>query len=62
MGDQTIARQLPAHKTQQTEKIHTDNHASSGIRKHDTSVQVGEDTSCLRPRGHCDRLNKETSK
>jgi hypothetical protein len=35
----------------------TDIHASSGIRNHDPSVQAGEDSSYLRPRGHCDRLN-----
>jgi hypothetical protein len=27
----------------------------SGIRIHDPSVRAGEDSSCLRPRGHCDR-------
>jgi hypothetical protein len=27
----------------------------SGIRTHDHSVGAGEDISCLRPRGHCDR-------
>jgi hypothetical protein len=31
-------------------------HASSGIRTHDPSVRAGEDSSRLRPRGHCDRL------
>jgi hypothetical protein len=35
----------------------TDIHASSGIRTHDPSVRAGEDSSCLRPRGHCDRHN-----
>jgi hypothetical protein len=29
--------------------------ALSGIRAHDPSVRVSEDSSCLRPRGHCDR-------
>jgi hypothetical protein len=32
----------------------TDIHALSGIRTHDSSVQASEDSSCLRPRGHCD--------
>jgi hypothetical protein len=32
---------------------HTNIHASSGIRNHDLSVGAGEDSSCLRPRGHC---------
>jgi hypothetical protein len=35
--------------------IHTDIHALSGIRTHDSSVRAGEDSSCLRPHGHCDR-------
>jgi hypothetical protein len=29
--------------------------ASGGIRTQDPSVSAGEDSSCLRPRGHCDR-------
>jgi hypothetical protein len=28
----------------------------SGIQIHDPSVRVSDDSSCLRPRGHCDRL------
>jgi hypothetical protein len=32
-------------------------HALSGIRTHDTSVGASEDSSCLRPRGHCDWLS-----
>jgi hypothetical protein len=34
---------------------HTDIQASTGIRTHDPNVQASEDSSCLRPRGHCDR-------
>jgi hypothetical protein len=30
-------------------------HALSGIRTHDSSVRASEESSCLRPRGHCDR-------
>jgi hypothetical protein len=37
-----------------TEGMHTDIHASSWIRTHDSSVQASENSSCLRPRGHCD--------
>jgi hypothetical protein len=37
-----------------TEQKHTDIHASSWIRTQDPSVQAGDDSSCLRPRGHCD--------
>jgi hypothetical protein len=32
-----------------------DIHALSGNRTHDPSVSASEDSSCLRPRGHCDR-------
>jgi hypothetical protein len=39
----------------QTQNKHTDIHASSGIWTHDPSVRTREDSSCLRPRGHCDR-------
>jgi hypothetical protein len=36
---------------------HTPNiHVLSGIRTHDPSVRTSEDSSCLRPRGYCDRL------
>jgi hypothetical protein len=49
-GDQNVARPLPTHTTTQT-----DMHASSGIRTHDPLVRASEDSSCLRPHGHCDR-------
>jgi hypothetical protein len=46
-GDQSaVARPLPTH---------TDNHASSGIRTRDPRVRASEDSSCLRPLGHCDQ-------
>jgi hypothetical protein len=32
----------------------TDIHALSGIRTHNPSVRASEDSSCLRPRSHCD--------
>jgi hypothetical protein len=51
-GDFPVARPLPAHRTTQTESTQADTHALSGIRTHDPSVRVGEDGSCLRPRGH----------
>jgi hypothetical protein len=38
-----------------TESTHIDNHTSSGIRTQDPSVRAGEDGSCLRQLGHCDR-------
>jgi hypothetical protein len=39
----------------------TDIHALSGIRTHDPSVRASRDSSCLRPRGHCDRHHGTTS-
>jgi hypothetical protein len=33
----------------------TDIHLLSGTRTHDPSVRTGEEGSCLRPRGQCDR-------
>jgi hypothetical protein len=39
--------------------LHTDIHASSGIRTHDPSVRASEDSSCFRPRGHCDRPSED---
>jgi hypothetical protein len=35
---------------------HTDIHALSRIRTHYPSVRASEDSSCLTPHGHCDRL------
>jgi hypothetical protein len=38
-----------------TEYTHADIHALSGIRTHDPSVRVGEDSSSFGQRGPCDR-------
>jgi hypothetical protein len=38
-----------------TQTQNTDINALSGIRNHDSSVRASEDSSCLRPHGHCDR-------
>jgi hypothetical protein len=54
-SDQPVTKPLPTHRTTQTQNKRTDIHASSEIRTHDPSVRSGEDGSCLRPRGHCDR-------
>jgi hypothetical protein len=44
------------HRTTQTQNKRTQtSKASSGIRTHDPSVRVGKDSSCLRPRRHCER-------
>jgi hypothetical protein len=43
------------HRTTQTEEMWRDIHASIAIRTHDPSAWAGEDISCLRPPGHCDR-------
>jgi hypothetical protein len=52
MSDQPATRPLPNKNTEQTQ---TDIHASSGIRTHGPSVRASEDSSCLRPRSHCDQ-------
>jgi hypothetical protein len=50
------ARRNAATYTQtQTQNKHTDHHALSGIRTHDPIVRAGKNSSCLWPRGHCDR-------
>jgi hypothetical protein len=43
-------------------RINTNIHASSEIRTHDPSVPEGEDSSCLRPRGHCVRQDVALAK
>jgi hypothetical protein len=60
---------LPTHRTTVTQNRHTRIHTLIGIRTHDPSVRASEYSSCLRPRGHCDRtvtnlfpLPKTTSK
>jgi hypothetical protein len=45
-----IARPLPTHMIERT-----DIRPFTGILTHDASFRVGKDSSCLRPRGHCDR-------
>jgi hypothetical protein len=44
------------HTEQHKHRIDADIRASSGIRTHDPSARADEDSSCLRRRGHCDRL------
>jgi hypothetical protein len=52
-GDQLVARRyLHKHRINAWIPIH----AFSGIRTHDPSVRASEDSSYLRPHGHCDRL------
>jgi hypothetical protein len=53
--DQPVARPLPTHRTN---AHNTDIRALSGIRTHDPSFRASEDSSCLKPRGHCDRQSK----
>jgi hypothetical protein len=48
---------LCLHTEQHKHRINAHNiniHALSGIGTHDSSVRASEDSSCLRPRGHCD--------
>jgi hypothetical protein len=55
-SDQPVTRTLTTHRiTQHRINAHTDIHALSVIRTHDPSVRAGEDGSCLRPGGHCER-------
>jgi hypothetical protein len=55
-GDQPDERPLPTHITH-TEWAHTDNHVSSGIRTHNPILPADEDSPCLKPRGHRDKLS-----
>jgi hypothetical protein len=48
---------LYLHRTTQHRKKRTHIHASSGIRTLDPIVRAVEDSTCLRPRGHWDRLH-----
>jgi hypothetical protein len=55
-GDQPVARPLPTHRTTQIQNKGIHRHPCLElVRTHDPRVRVGEDGSCLRPRGHCDR-------
>jgi hypothetical protein len=49
-------RYLHAGQHKHRINVHTDIGALNGIRTHDPSVRASKDSSCLRPRGHCDRL------
>jgi hypothetical protein len=53
--DQPVARPLPIQDNTNRINTHTNFRAMSGIRTNDPTVQASEDSSCLRPRGHCDR-------
>jgi hypothetical protein len=48
-------RPLPENDTAQTQNKRAHIHNSSGIRTHDSCFRAGEDSSCFRPRGQCDR-------
>jgi hypothetical protein len=50
MGDQPVARPLPTHKINAQKFM-----SRMGFETNDPSVRAGEDGSCLRPRGYCDR-------
>jgi hypothetical protein len=55
-GDQPDARPLPTQDNTTQKNADTHIHASSGIRNHDPSFRAVEDSTCLRLRGHWDRL------
>jgi hypothetical protein len=46
---------LPIQNNISTEQTRTDMDDSCGIRNHDPIICAGENISCLRTRGHCDR-------
>jgi hypothetical protein len=46
---------LNLYTVTQNKRTNTYIHALNGIRTHDPSVRASEDSSCLRPRGHCDQ-------
>jgi hypothetical protein len=48
-------RYLRTGKHKHVINAHTDIRALSGVRTYDPSFRAGEESSCLRPRGHCDR-------
>jgi hypothetical protein len=48
---------LYLHRTAQYRKTRIYIHASSEIRSHDPSIRAAEDSTCLRKRGHWDRLH-----
>jgi hypothetical protein len=56
-GDQPVSRPL-----QYKHRINADIHCLSWIRSHDPSVRVIEDSSCFRPRGHCDQGIRNTNR
>jgi hypothetical protein len=55
-SSQGLYLNIGKHKHRINAYTHTPNiHALSGIRTHDLSVRVSEDSSYLRPRGYCHR-------
>jgi hypothetical protein len=55
-GDQPIARPLPAHRATQTQNKRTQTSMPWVGFEPTICVRASEDSSCLKPRGHCDRL------
>jgi hypothetical protein len=55
MYTQNVGLLLRGISPSQGRYLHTDIHALSGIRTHNPSIRTGENSSCLRSRGHCDR-------
>jgi hypothetical protein len=48
-------RKAGTHTGQHKRRINANIHALSGIQTNDHSIRAGEDSSCLRSHGHCDR-------
>jgi hypothetical protein len=61
MGDQSVKGRYLHRTTQTQNKPRQTSILLSGIRTHGPSVRANEDSSYLRPRGHCNRLNMQSS-
>jgi hypothetical protein len=54
-GNQSVARPLPTHRTTQTQNKRTQTSMPRVGFEPTAPALENEDSSCLRPRGHCDR-------
>jgi hypothetical protein len=62
MISQSQGRYLHTEQHKHRINAHTQTSMPRVIRTHKPSARAGEDRSCLRPRGHCDRLASERAK
>jgi hypothetical protein len=59
---QSHGRYLHTRQHKHRINAHTNIHALSRIRTHDPYVLARNDSSCLRPRGHCDQHQLDTNR